>query len=133
MTEPVIVVVDDDAAFLNFMQEVLTEEGYHAIVLDSSDGVEVAVQRQPDLLILDLRLEQANSGWALLQRVRADTTSRQLPIIVCSADGGFLNDQAELLQRMNCAHIEKPFDVDTLLTMIAGIIMPNTPKRASDS
>jgi DNA-binding response OmpR family regulator len=114
-----IAVVNDDTAFLQLMEDVLTDVGYRVRLLLTTDGVEETLaQERPALMILDIVIDLRDAGLRLLRRVRRDPALADLPVIVCSADSRFLNEHAEELATLDCAVVEKPFDLNALLQQI---------------
>ena len=114
-----IAVVDDDKAYLEFVSELLAEEGYQTIQAVGDHEAHVMIQReQPDIVILDLRLEHPDSGWQILQMLRLDPATTNIPVIVCSADTKFLREKEPLLRAQRCDLLEKPFDLDMLLEKV---------------
>jgi CheY-like chemotaxis protein len=119
-TPPRIAVIDDDAVFLDLMQDLLgAGEGYE--VLTSSDWLDsfgFLKQVKPDLVILDLMMGREQTGWAILELLREDETTRDIPVIVCSAAAPALDQHAERLRHSLVSALAKPFDVDALLVEI---------------
>lgn len=63
MANPMIAVVNDDTSFLDPMDESLTTEGYQAIICKESNRIYPRVkERQPDAVVLDIRLDHPESG-----------------------------------------------------------------------
>jgi CheY-like chemotaxis protein len=111
-----IVVVDDDRDYLGFMEEVLTDEGHQVILCDNVLGVvDILLRGPPDLMILDLRMGYPTAGIDLLDQLRNDPATAQIPAIVCSADVPFLRKHASSIQDRRCEILEKPFSVDELV------------------
>lgn len=121
-----IAVINDDATFLELMQELLEDEGYKVIMWREGDGAHAMVRRErPTLIILDLRLEHPDMGWAVLQALTLDPETVTIPVIVCSADVRFLREKEEWLLQHGCMVQEKPFSLDDILVKItAGLTMP---------
>jgi DNA-binding response OmpR family regulator len=118
--QPVIIVADDDTATLSFLQDVFADEGYATIWCRSEqDTIAHVLSDHPDLLIVDLRMETSDSGVRVVQRVRENQDTRRLPVIVCSADIGFLRERATELLQLGCDLLEKPFDLEDLLAKVA--------------
>jgi CheY-like chemotaxis protein len=119
-TPPRIAVIDDDAVFLDLMQDLLgAGEGYE--VLTSSDWLDsfgFLKQAQPDLVILDLMMGREQTGWAILEMLHEDEATREIPVIVCSAAAPALDQHADRLQNGRVSAMAKPFDVDALLVEI---------------
>ncbi|MGA7730373.1 MAG: response regulator [Chloroflexia bacterium] len=123
-----IVVVNDSDELLELMKIVLEEEGYAATVLHGSDGAYRSIKEiDPALLILDVVLEKPDAGWQLLQILKLDAATSEIPVIVCSADARFLRDNEERLSRLGCYILPKPFDLDELIAMV-GTALSAAPK-----
>ena len=119
-TPPRIAVIDDDAVFLDLMQDLLgAGEGYDVITSsDWLDSFAFLKQAQPDLVILDLMMGREQTGWAILQLLHEDEATRDIPVIVCSAAAPALDQHAERLRHGLVSALAKPFDVDILLIEI---------------
>ena len=115
-----IAVVNDDTTFLEMMQQLLTEEGYNVMIWKvGSTAHEMLRREQPDLIILDIRMEQPEAGWQLLELLMLDPETRDINTMVCSADRQALNSKAENLQKHGIGMLEKPFDLEDLLAAIS--------------
>lgn len=118
-----ITVINDDTAFLQLMYELLTDEGYETKIYRETTAIHATLrQEQPDLVIIDIRMEQPSTGWQVLEMLRLDPVTSDIPVIVCSADINDLRAKAELLERSGYGALAKPFDLDDLLTMVHGKI-----------
>jgi DNA-binding response OmpR family regulator len=123
MIGPLIAVVDDDAAFVDLMREVLTDEGYRVVVSTAEEDAAAMVARaRPALAILDLRMTEASSGFTILRTLRDDPSTAALPVLICSADVIFLRDHADELRTLGCQTLPKPFDLDTLLRTVRAML-----------
>jgi CheY-like chemotaxis protein len=82
-----ILVVDDDDDFREALCEVLSEAGYP--VEQAANG-EIALRRiaveQPGVVLLDLKMPVLD-GWGVVERMRKDTTTAHIPILLLSAYG----------------------------------------------
>ena len=119
-TPPRIAVIDDDAVFLDLMQDLLgLGEGYEVITSsDWLDSFSFLKHVEPDLVILDLMMGREQSGWAILELLHEDEATRDIPVIVCSAAAPALDQHADRLRRGLVSAMAKPFDVDALLEEI---------------
>ena len=116
MAPPLLAIVDYDEAFREMLDAVFTEEGYRTLLLVQGSGAHAAIrQAQPDLVLLDLWLERRDAGWELVEQLCDDPATRDIPIIVCSADSQTLKTQALRMQELGCSVVAKPFDLDELL------------------
>jgi CheY-like chemotaxis protein/anti-sigma regulatory factor (Ser/Thr protein kinase) len=79
-------------------------------------GIEFARRYRPDVILLDLHLPDLR-GEEVLRRLRADLATREIPVVVLSADTS--RDVTERLLRDGArAYLTKPIDVDVLLTVV---------------
>jgi DNA-binding NtrC family response regulator len=112
-TDPVILLVDDDPSVLKSLGRALAAEGWRIVIAaNGEEALERLAERQPDLMITDLRMGDV-SGWDLL--FHENMQRPDLPIFVITAlpppaVGGADHFAAEFFQ--------KPLDLDALVTAI---------------
>ncbi len=125
MSRPLIAVVNDDTTFLQLMHDLLIDEGYEVFIEKEHGNAPAAIRKhRPDLIILDIRMDHPESGMQILEVIRLDPTTVNLPVIVCSADHRFLRDKEALLREKHCDILEKPFDLNDLLKKVHAVIGP---------
>src|SRR5688572_16897048 len=116
-----IVVIDDDPVFLELMRDLLGEE-VGLEVLTTSDWIgsfEFIKDVRPDLVIVDLMMGRDQTGWTVIDVLRADPSTRDVPIILCSAAVPALDGHAARMREVGAIElVAKPFDVDHLLASI---------------
>jgi CheY-like chemotaxis protein len=118
-----IAIVDDDVTFTDLLVEILGELGYQATPYYQSAGTfELLRCLQPDLILVDVRIEGLQSGWTLLELLRADEATRSIPLLVCSADLAQLQEREEWLREQGIAVLVKPFDLDELESVISRLL-----------
>lgn len=66
--------------------------------------------------------EAADAGWQLLQALRGDARTRQIPVIVLSAAPSRSQARADDLAELGVPVLAKPFDVDVLSRQIRGAL-----------
>jgi DNA-binding response OmpR family regulator len=77
-----ILVIDDDAAVTDLLSLLLKSQGFEVTATNnSSDGLTMIREKQPDLVVLDLMMPEID-GWEVCKSVRAFS---QVPIIILSA------------------------------------------------
>jgi CheY-like chemotaxis protein len=114
-----IAIVDDDRDFLALMSEALALEGYETVTLtESSDSFFVLRDQHVDLLVIDIRMEQPDSGWQLLDLLLSDARTRTIPILVCSAASDDLQAHEGWLKEHGIDGLQKPFDIDDLFVAV---------------
>jgi CheY-like chemotaxis protein len=116
-----VVVINDDTDFLTLMSDLLSEiEGYEVLVCrEGNRAYQFVKEHQPDLIILDIRIEGQEAGWTILECLTLDPQTRPIPLIVCSAAIRELQDHQPMLDRYGIDVLPKPFDLDDLLEKVA--------------
>jgi len=82
---PKILVVDDTPKNVKLLADLLTVKGY--LVLTAASGREALAQlesEQPDLVLLDVVMPEM-SGYEVCRKIREDTATRMLPVIMVTA------------------------------------------------
>ena len=71
MANPLIAVVNNDTDFLTLMDELLCDEGYQTIVhREGSTAYQMIRSKKPDLVIIDIRLQNPEARWKILELIR---------------------------------------------------------------
>lgn len=115
-----IIVINDDTDFLTLMSDLLTDvEGYSVQVCREGDhAYQFVKEHRPDLVILDIRIEGQDVGWAILECLTLDPETHPIPLIVCSAAIRELQAHKDLLNQHGIDVLTKPFDLDALLEKV---------------
>jgi CheY-like chemotaxis protein len=118
-----IAIVDDDVTLTDLLVEILGELGYQATAYYQSEGTFALLGHlQPDLILVDGRIEGPQSGWTLLDLLRADEATTAIPLVVCSADLAQLEEREEWLREQGIGVLLKPFDLDELEQLVAQLL-----------
>ncbi len=115
-----ILVVDDDPDIVEFLQELLVQEGYSATITDKAEYVEkLHDSGLPDLIIIDVLLS-GKDGREIVKQLKSQEETRHIPVIMFSAHPG-----AEKTARAAGADdfVAKPFEIDEVLAKIAKHIL----------
>jgi two-component system KDP operon response regulator KdpE len=111
---PLILVVDDDAAIRQTLVRELALAGYDAMAAaDGLEGTAVFEERRPDLVITDLAMPRAD-GHAVIAAVRRVD---QTPVIVLSVRGEE-EDKVRALDLGADDYVSKPFSLRELLARV---------------
>jgi DNA-binding response OmpR family regulator len=110
---------------LEYLTERLTPEGFTVTTAATGqDGIDQAISRQPDLILLDLRLP-VTDGVAVCQALRADARTERIPILVVT---GVLSP-SQLEQSMTSGaddFVSKPIDIPDLLVRMNALLACRT-------
>lgn len=96
-----ILVIDDDPAVRDVLSRVLVNEGIQCITAaDGAEGLRMAYEHFPDLIILDVNMPKID-GWSVLLTLKADEYLADIPVIMQSIgedrDMGFVLGASEYL------------------------------------
>src|SRR4051812_17077880 len=129
MTEPAILVVDDDASASTSGGRSLPAHGYRVVEAADADAARREWERQrPDLVILDLGLPDAD-GLAVLRAMRRDAAT---PILVLTARGGE-GVKVSALDQGADDYVTKPFGMAELHARVRALLRRAAGPSADDS
>jgi DNA-binding NtrC family response regulator len=115
--------MDDDAALLGLMEDILTLRSWRMVpLLNAATAFSVLRETAPDALVLDIRLIGGHTGWELLRAVKADHATDAIPVVVWSSDVRSLDDRRDWLVDHDIPVLEKPFDIDDLFSCLDDVM-----------
>ena len=118
-----ILVVDDRNELLQLMRRVLEDEQYQVSILqEGKEAVAKVRNLLPDLLILDVKLDNM-SGQDILEEIRNDRVTADIPVILYTAAVLEADQVSKLIesspQRYNGVYLlKKPFELNDLLDKV---------------
>ena len=134
MSKPVIAVVNDDTQFLRLMEMVLASAGYETLIFfEGSTAFDEIRNHKPDVVVLDIRMENPESGWIILDLMRLDEATIDIPVVVCSADHDQLLSKEEYLSTKRAGVLRKPFDIDDLVAKVSEFVEASSRQETSTS
>ena len=108
MKSPFVLVIDDDVEVANTARFLLKRAGFEASSAYSAEqGWDLAVETQPDAIILDVALPRIN-GLKVLRRLKENVMTAHIPVILMSGHHPFDCSGAYTF-------LLKPFDATTLV------------------
>ena len=116
-----ILVADDDPDIVNIVAMSLEAQGY--VVFKAANGqeaVEQARQHTPDLIFMDMMMPVL-SGYEAVSELKADETTRGIPIVGLSAKA-MADDMERALSVGIDGYITKPFRIAQVLTVVEGYL-----------
>ena len=112
-----IVVVDDDRTVTVLVKKYLEKSGYEVTAVnEASEGLELAMTRKPDLIILDVMIPIIN-GFNFCRLVKAEEDCKDIPIILLTSRNK-LKDVEIGLEMGAEAYLIKPLNIEELLRTI---------------
>jgi len=114
---PLILYVDDDQDYLDAVRTILEANGYEmAEARTAEEGLAVYKERRPDLVIVDLMMEEVDSGTSFVKELRL--AGCDVPIYMLSSVGDNLNMTADYTELGLAGVFQKPIESATLLTIL---------------
>ncbi len=131
MTKERILVVDDEENLLELINYNLTKEGFRVrCVASGEEALAEARQSLPDLIVLDLLLP-AVDGLEVCRRLKNDSRTRHIPIIMLTAK----SEESDMVAGLELGaddYVTKPFSPRVLLARIKAILRRKAAPEAAD-
>jgi DNA-binding response OmpR family regulator len=113
-----ILVVEDQDSIRRMIEALVQARGYQVTAVSSgAKAIDVALTDAPDIVLLDLNLPGQYDGFDVCQKLRADSATRNVPVVIISA-----MDDDESRARATAAgataYYTKPFSPIALLKEI---------------
>ena len=84
-TRPIVALVEDQQAIAELLAEVLTEAGFEPVQAPSAaDAADFVRQSGAAVVLLDVMMPEL-SGWQVLEGLRRDAATREIPVVITSA------------------------------------------------
>jgi two-component system, cell cycle response regulator DivK len=107
---PLVLIVDDNEKNRKLARDVLRAAGLQTIEAASGgEGIALAAQRLPDVILLDLRLPDMD-GAEVARTLRDRAQTARIPVVALSARR-YAGDSDQLLAAGFAGYLEKPIDV----------------------
>ena len=129
---PTILVIEDEPAIRELLKVNLADAGYEVHEAADAERAQIELTRElPDLLLLDWMLP-GQSGLALARQLRANTRTRDLPIIMLTAR----SDEADKVAGLEAwvdDYVTKPFSPRELKARIKSVLRRRAPEAAQEA
>jgi len=117
-----ILYIEDDSEMIDLVSIILNRRGFDVKgILDGRQGLLLAQQDPPDLILLDLMMPELD-GWEVYHQLKSSETTRNIPVIIITA-------KAQAIDRvlgLHIAHVDdyisKPFHPNDLVESIEGVL-----------
>jgi PAS domain S-box-containing protein len=128
-----ILYIEDNLSNLALVEQVLADRPGTALItsMEGKLGLDLARQHSPDLILLDLHLPDL-PGWEVLAELKADAATRDIPVIVVSADA--TKRQINRLMSAGAAHyLTNPLDITKFFSVLdTTTAAPNGKKELAE-
>jgi two-component system, cell cycle response regulator DivK len=123
MPGELILLVEDNDNNRLLVRDVLQASGYRVVEAENAeDGLRMAAEQQPALILMDIQLPGMN-GIEALQRLRADPATRAIPVIAVTASA-MTQDRRQIMAAGFDGYQPKPISVKGFLQAVREMLPP---------
>ncbi|WP_066759898.1 response regulator [Chryseobacterium glaciei] len=110
-----IVLVQDNEDILDIMDQVLKEEGFDVTSSLTTEPIEHIEEIEPDLVIVDDHIKGNKKGSEVIEKLKSEPETEDLSAVLTSTS---YNLPKEAKDCKADDYIEKPFDIDHMITVV---------------
>ncbi len=119
-----ILVIDDNGPNLELAEYLLRCAGYVVLTaIDGSEGLRVAREQRPDVVLCDLQMPVMN-GYETLKELRGIEDLRQVPVIALTAFS-MPGDRARALAAGFDGYLSKPIEPEIFVSQVEAFLRPD--------
>ncbi len=128
-----VVVIDDDPVDLDLVEAVLAPEGYAVVrAMGGEEGVRIVRRERPSLVIVDL-LMPGLDGFAVVEQLRADPLTADVPIVVLTSKDMTRSDQDRLAGQISHLAEKGAYGRSELVDLVARMTCTRRSVRAGEA
>ncbi|MCC6159235.1 MAG: response regulator [Deltaproteobacteria bacterium] len=125
MTRATILVIEDNDLNMMLTTDLLEIAGYAVVqAIDAETGIEMAREKRPDLILMDLALPRID-GLTAVRLLKEDPRTRDIPVVALTAHA-MLGDERKALDAGCAGYIAKPIDANRFPAKIAEYLKRGT-------
>jgi len=114
-----VLIIDDEPAFLNLVEQVLSHKGYQVLKANRGrEGLRFIFDQRPDLVLLDIVMPDMD-GWQLCGRIREIS---DVPIIMITGQQKSEDDVARGLDYGADEYLIKPIGTKELVARVGAVL-----------
>jgi two-component system cell cycle response regulator DivK len=116
-----ILIVEDNEKNMKLVRDVLQAKGYATIeALTGEDGVRLAIERKPDLILMDIQLPGIN-GIEALRQLRANPETAKIPVVAVTASV-MQHDRKHITEAGFDGYLGKPINLKEFLETVRSML-----------
>jgi CheY-like chemotaxis protein len=116
-----VLLVEDNEMNRDMLSRRLIRRGYEVVfAVDGQQGVDMAQSEKPDIILMDMSLPVMD-GWEATKRVKADATTRAVPVIGLTAHA-MSGDREKAIEAGCDDYDTKPVELDRLIEKIERLL-----------
>ena len=118
----VILCIEDEQEMIDLIRLILSRWGFEILGANGGkEGLEMIRKNHPDLVLLDLMMPEMD-GWEVYQQMKADETTKDIPVIVVTAKAQSIDKVLGLHIAKVDDYIAKPFSPQELLASVDTVL-----------
>jgi twitching motility two-component system response regulator PilH len=116
-----VLIAEDSTTQREMMRDLLQANGLNvSVAKDGEQAVEVALECQPDIVVLDVVMPKMN-GYEVCRKLKTDPKTQGVPVILCTSKGEDFDRHWGMKQGAD-AYVCKPFDPVELIATIQQLL-----------
>jgi len=120
MSSPVVLVVDDDRNIVDLLCRNLKAKGFSVLAAyDGAEAMAALTKQHPDLILLDLKMPVMD-GYQVIERVKTNPETKDIPIVVMTAHQ-IDRSRIDILGLAN-QRVDKPFSAEELARRVEALL-----------
>ncbi len=121
-----ILIVEDNAMNMKLARDILKSKGYTTLeAISGEDGVRLATEALPDLVLMDIQLPGID-GIEAFRQLRADSRTAAIPVVAFTASVT-ASDRSRVAEAGFDAFVSKPIELKTFVAAIEGLLESDAP------
>ncbi len=117
-----ILCIEDESEMIDLIRLILSRRGFDVKgAAGGREGLRMVKEELPDLVLLDLMMPDMD-GWEVYQQMKADESTRQIPVIVITAKAQSIDKVLGLHIAKVDDYIAKPFSPQDLLKSVEKVL-----------
>ena len=123
-----ILVVDDTAANIDIVLEIIGELDDIAVALNGEEALEIIAEDKPDLILLDIVMPGID-GFEVCRRIKADSATEAIPVVFLS--GNDSSEEKSKAEKLGASgFLAKPINPEKLLETVRTFIQGGNNERS---
>jgi CheY-like chemotaxis protein len=118
---PKLLLVEDNELNRDMLSRRLQRKGYEMVIAtDGQQGVQVAQEQHPDLILMDMSLPVID-GWEATRLLKADASTQSIPVVALTAHA-MAGDREKAIEAGCDDYDTKPIELPRLLEKIEALL-----------
>ncbi len=123
-----LIYIEDEQEMIDLVRLIMARRGYDVIgATGGHEGLSLIRQSKPDLVLLDLMMPDMD-GWDVYQQMKADESTRNIPVIVVTAKAQSIDKVLGLHIAKVDDYIAKPFSPGELVESVEKVLARQVAK-----